>query len=79
MKKHLKTLYKIYNNGLVDDEYVYQRKNAFYNHIEWTAESKRLKDEVFPFEEEKSFKFAKNMLKNRNLCYDIYGDYKWII
>lgn len=41
MKKHLKTLYKIYNNGLVDDEYVYQRKNAFYNHIQWTAESKR--------------------------------------
>ena len=50
MKKHLKTLYKIYNNGLVDDEYVYQRKNAFYNHIEWTAESKRLKDEIFPFD-----------------------------
>ena len=50
MKKHLKTLYKIYNNGLVDDGYVYQRKNAFYNHIEWTAESKRLKDEVFPFD-----------------------------
>lgn len=49
MKKHLKTLKKIYNNGIVDDEYVYQRKNAFYNHVEWTAESNKLKAEVFPF------------------------------
>ena len=63
MKKHLKALYKIYNNGLVDDEYVYQRKNAFYNHIEWTAESKRLKDEVFPFEDDKSFKFVQKYVK----------------
>ena len=31
-----------------NDEDVYQRKNAFYNHIEWTAESKRLKEEISP-------------------------------
>lgn len=50
MRKHLKTMKKLRIKGIIDDEYVYQRKNAFYNHIEWTAESKRLKDEVSPFD-----------------------------
>ena len=49
MRKHLKTLNKIYAKGLVDNEYVYQRKNAFYNHVKWTNESNKLKQEVYPF------------------------------
>ena len=34
--------------NIVDDEYVYIRKNAFYNHIKDTKESKKLKNEAFP-------------------------------
>ena len=49
MRKHLKTLNKIYAKGLVDNEYVYQRKNAFYNHVKWTNESNKIKQEVYPF------------------------------
>ena len=33
MKKHLKTVNKLYKKGIVDDDYVYMRKNAFYTHI----------------------------------------------
>lgn len=33
MRRHLKILNKLKNEGLVDDNYVYQRKNAFYAHI----------------------------------------------
>ena len=33
MKKHLKTLNKLRKKEIVDDKYVYVRKNAFYNHI----------------------------------------------
>ncbi len=36
MKKHLKTLDKLRSKNIVDDEYVYVRKNAFYNHIKDT-------------------------------------------
>lgn len=50
MKKHLKTINKLYNKNIVDDEYVYIRKNAFYNHIKKTNENNRLKSYVFPFE-----------------------------
>ena len=46
MMKHIKTMNKLYNNGLVDKKYVYIRKNAFYNHIKNTQESKKLKKEV---------------------------------
>ncbi len=50
LKKHLKTVNKLYNKGIVDDEYVYLRKNAFYNHIKDTKESKKLKMDTFPFQ-----------------------------
>lgn len=49
LKKHLKTVNKLYNKGIVDDEYVYQRKNSFYNHIKDTNESTKLKVDTFPF------------------------------
>lgn len=39
MKKHLKTLNKLRKKEIVDDEYVYVRKNAFYNHIKDSNES----------------------------------------
>lgn len=48
MKKHLKTINKLYNKGIVDDEYVNIRKNAFYNHIKNTKESIKLKVDTFP-------------------------------
>ena len=48
MKRHLKRLNKLKNKNLVDDEYVYIRKNAFYNHIKDTKESKQLKSAVYP-------------------------------
>ena len=46
LKKHLKTLKKL--RDIVDDEYVYIRKNAFYNHIKDTKESQKLKTETLP-------------------------------
>ena len=49
MKKHLKTINKLYNKNIVDDEYVYIRKQAFYNHIKDTNESIKFKISVFPF------------------------------
>lgn len=49
LKKHLKTVNKLYNKGIVDDEYVYQRKNSFYNYIKGTNESTKLKIDTFPF------------------------------
>ncbi len=48
LKKHLKTLHKLREKNIVDDEYVYIRKNAFYNHIKDTTESQKLKNETFP-------------------------------
>ena len=48
LKKHLKTLNKLREKNIVDDEYVYIRKNAFYNHIKDTKESQKLKDDTFP-------------------------------
>ena len=48
LKKHLKTLYKLRIKNIVDDEYVYIRKNAFYNHIKDTEESLKLKSETLP-------------------------------
>lgn len=48
LKKHLKTLKKLRDKNIVDDEYVYIRKNAFYNHIKDTKESKKLKTEILP-------------------------------
>ena len=48
LKKHLKTLEKLRNKNIVDDNYVYIRKNAFYNHIKNTKESKKLKEDTFP-------------------------------
>lgn len=48
MKKYLKTINKLYDKGIVDDEYVYSRKNAFYDHIKTTNESQNLKVSTFP-------------------------------
>ncbi len=48
LKKHLKTLKKLREKNIVDDEYVYIRKNAFYNHIKDTKESQKLKSKTFP-------------------------------
>ena len=48
LKRHLKTLAKLENKGLVDEKYVYTRKNAYHNHIKNTSESSRLKWEVIP-------------------------------
>lgn len=48
MKKHIKTLNKLYNKGIVDEEYIFQRKNAFYTHIKITHESIKFKlDTIF--------------------------------
>lgn len=44
MKKHLKTLGKLYRKGVVDDTYVLVRKNAFYNHIKNTSDCSKWKD-----------------------------------
>lgn len=43
LKRHLKTLAKLENKGLVDEKYIYARKNAYHNHIKDTSESSRLK------------------------------------
>ena len=48
LKRHLKTLKKLRDKEIVDDDYVYIRKNAFYNHIKDTKESKKLKVDSFP-------------------------------
>lgn len=48
LKKHLKTLKKLRDKEIVDDNYVYIRKNAYYNHIKYTKESKKLKEDSFP-------------------------------
>lgn len=48
MKHHLKSIKKLYDSNLVDDNYVYIRKNAFYNHIKNTVETQKIKQNVFP-------------------------------
>lgn len=48
MKRHLKQINKLRNNKVVDDDYVYIRKNAFYNHIKDTNESRKLKSDTYP-------------------------------
>lgn len=48
MKKHLKTLNKLRKKEIVDDEYVYVRKNAFYNHIKDSNESLYFISQVNP-------------------------------
>lgn len=49
MKKHLKTINKLYEKGIVDDEYVYIRKNSFYSHIINTNESILFKKSMYPY------------------------------
>lgn len=44
MKKHLKTMYKLYDKQIVDQTYVEVRKNAFYQHIRNTQEKKTWKE-----------------------------------
>lgn len=48
LKHHLKVLEKLRKFDIVDDEYVYIRKNAFYNHIKDTKESFDLKQKAKP-------------------------------
>ena len=48
MKKHIKTMNKLYNDDLVDENYVYIRKNAFYNHVKNTQERNTFKELVKP-------------------------------
>ena len=48
LKRHIKTLNKLKNKNIVDEEYVYLRKNAYYNRLKKTGESKALKAKVFP-------------------------------
>ena len=49
MKRHLKIMKKLRMKNIIDDEYIYVRKNAFYNHLKNTSESYKLKKEVYPF------------------------------
>lgn len=49
LQRHLKTLNKLRQNNIVDDEYVYMRKNAFYHHIKDTDECKSLKRQTNPY------------------------------
>ncbi len=51
MKKHLKTLRKLYRKKIVDESYVLIRKNAFYNHVKNTSESSKWWSELFLAEE----------------------------
>ena len=51
IKDNIDTYINLINDkekNIVDDEYVYIRKNAFYNHIKDTKESQKLKNETFP-------------------------------
>ena len=62
LKRHLKTLKKLRNKEIVD---VYIRKNAFYNHIKDTKESKKLKVDSFL---KKVWKIFVNKL-SKKCCY----------
>ncbi len=44
IKKHLKTVNKLYIKGIVDEDYVKQRLNSFYNHVKNTNEKKNFKN-----------------------------------
>ncbi|MBP3635929.1 MAG: RNA-directed DNA polymerase, partial [Bacilli bacterium] len=46
MKKHLKTLEKLYNKNIIDKEYVNMRKKAYSEHIKVSNESKLLKKKL---------------------------------
>lgn len=46
MKKHIKTLQKLKNKEIVDDDYIFVRKSSFYNHVKDTHESKEFKNEI---------------------------------
>ena len=48
LKRHLKTLNKLKLKNIIDDEYIFIRKNAYYNHIKDTDESKNLKGKTLP-------------------------------
>lgn len=49
LKKHIKTLSKLEKKQIVDQEYIFQRKNAYYQHLKYTVESNRIKNEVNPW------------------------------
>lgn len=48
MKRHLKTLERLEKKGIVDSDYIYIRKNAFYNHVKDTKESRYFKSKILP-------------------------------
>ena len=54
MKRHLKNLTKLEEKGVVDKDYVYVRKNAFYSHIKDSSESISFKQKVNPVNTENS-------------------------
>lgn len=49
MKRHLKIMKKLRMKNIIDDEYIYVRKNAFYNHLKNTSESYKLKKRGISF------------------------------
>ncbi|MBO5138225.1 MAG: RNA-directed DNA polymerase [Bacilli bacterium] len=51
MKRHVKTLGKLKRKNIVDNDYVLIRKNAFYNHIKDTNESRRFKNKIANIEQ----------------------------
>lgn len=53
IKKHLKTVNKLYQKEIVDEEYLSQRINSFYNHVRKTKGDCRLKQEVFSYSRQK--------------------------
>lgn len=46
LKRHIKVLNKLLNKNIIDKEYMDIRKNAYYEHIKISNESKRLKESV---------------------------------
>lgn len=48
LKRNLKNILKLKERGIVDNEYVSVRKNAFFSHIKDTKESLNLKNKVNP-------------------------------
>lgn len=48
LKRHLKNLTKLNKKGIIDEEYVYSRKNSFYSHIKNSNESINFKTKAKP-------------------------------
>lgn len=46
MKKHIRTLKKLKTNHYVDDDYILQRKNSFYNHVKIANGNHQIKQKL---------------------------------